>query len=111
LDQVQILLTLEAAMLDRRKQFGVVGGKAGQQLSVIAVVLRLDAGDSRDLAGVGYDHLVAELFEQSADPGRVRGALQRNAHTRLALEMPPESAFGALDPPSPTTSHSPFNRQ
>jgi hypothetical protein len=23
-------------MLDRRKQFGVVGGKAGQQLSVIA---------------------------------------------------------------------------
>ncbi|MGH9351631.1 MAG: hypothetical protein ACRD2G_05660 [Terriglobia bacterium] len=42
---------------------GIVGGKAGQQLGVVAVVLRLAAGDGRDLACVGHDHLMTEIFE------------------------------------------------
>ena len=41
----------------------------GQQFGIVAVVLRLAGGDGRNLARIGYDHLVAQRFEQRLTQG------------------------------------------
>ena len=46
--------------------------------SVEAVCLAVPAGDQRDLAGVGDDHLVAETRHQPAHPGRAWPCLQHH---------------------------------
>jgi hypothetical protein len=89
MDQIQIHLALLAAMLERRKQIGIVGGKTGQLLGIVTVVLRFAARDGRNLARVGLDHLMAQRGQKTADPGRMRAALQRDAHTRLTFQVPP----------------------
>jgi hypothetical protein len=82
-------------MLQGRQQPGVEGGKAGQLFGIVAIVLRFALGDGGDLARIGHHHLVAELLEQPAHPGRVGAALQSDAQARRACEMPPERSFGA----------------
>jgi hypothetical protein len=47
MDQVQILLTLLAAVLESATKLGVAGGEAGHQLGIIAIAFRFAAGRSR----------------------------------------------------------------
>jgi hypothetical protein len=96
-DQVEILLALDAAMPDGREQARIVGGEAGQSLGVVAIVLGIGGGDGADLARVGDDGLVAEAFQQTADPGRMSAGFKRDAHPRFPLEVLAESGFGGLN--------------
>src|SRR6185312_4740997 len=57
--QVQVLLTLHTAMMDRRQKLRVGSGKARQPLRIVAIVLALAGGNRRDLASVRHDHLMA----------------------------------------------------
>jgi hypothetical protein len=80
MNQIQILLAFRAAVLDRVQQLGVKGRHSRQLFSIVAIVLAFAGGQRRDLAWVGYDHLVAIALQQSADPGRVGPGFQRNPH-------------------------------
>jgi hypothetical protein len=56
-------------------------------LAVMARILRV----------VGHQHLMAELFQQPADPSRMRAALQSDTQGRFALEVAAQGHFRSLD--------------
>ena len=80
----EVVLALFAAVADRGEQLGVEAPQPRQPLGVEAVGLALAAGDQRDLARVGDDHLVAELRHDTAQPGRARPRLEHDPRPREA---------------------------
>ena len=93
----EVVLALFAAVADRGEQLGVEAPQPRQPLGVMPVGLALAAGNQRDLARVGDNHLVAELRH---DTGRrpPRPLLQQRVEARLHPfedRLPPRFA---LDP-------------
>ena len=98
MNQVQVLLALQAAVLDGVKQLRVESRHPRQLLGIVAVVLALAGGDDRNLARVGHDDLVPLALQQPADPRRMSARFQRDPHPRLVAELLLQRRDGAPNP-------------
>jgi hypothetical protein len=73
-------------MLDGAQQLGIDPGQPRQSLGVQAVILFPALSDQPHLARMRDDHLVSQIAQQSADPGRMRPRLQCDSAARHAAE-------------------------
>ena len=99
MNQVQVLLALQAAVLDGMKQLRIERRHPRQLLGIVAVVLALAGCDDRDLARVGHDDLVPMALQQPADPGRMGAGFQRDPHPRFVAELLFQRRDGAPNRP------------
>ena len=65
----QVGLCSRAAMADGAQQLGIETTQARQALGIEAIGLAVPGIDQAHLAGIGDQHLMAERFQEPADPG------------------------------------------
>ena len=80
----EIVLTLLAPVADRGEQLRVEAPQPRQPRGVEPVGLALAAGDQRDLARVGDDHLMAKVRHDAAQPRRAWPCLEHDPRPREA---------------------------
>ena len=79
----EILLSLGRAVAQRGKKGGIEPAHSSQILGVHPVGLALVLVDESKLARIRHEHLVPEVFKESAHPGRVGTGFKHDAQ-RLA---------------------------
>jgi hypothetical protein len=99
-DDGHVGLGIFAPVLERVQQLRIEACQAAQVLGICLVGLSLVGVDESQFASVGHQHLVAQLLEHPARPGRVGAGLDGYAHRRpLGGEASPEG-FGAGTQPT-----------
>jgi hypothetical protein len=91
-------LALFTSVLEGVEQLRIKTCQASQILGVYLVGLALVGIDQPCLARIGYQHLVATLFEHPANPGRVSARLDGDSQRLLRREAAPESFGGGTQP-------------
>ena len=97
----EVVLARLAAVADRGEQLRVETPQPRQPLGVEPVGLALAAGDQRDLARVGDDHLVAEVRHEAAQPRRARPRLEHDPRWGEAGQHHAQRCRRGADAPLP----------
>ena len=95
----EVVLTLLAPVADRGEQLRVEAPQPRQPRGVEPVGLALAAGDQRDLARVGDDHLMAEVRHDAAQPRRAWPCLEHDPRRGEVLQCAAERRHRGADAP------------